>query len=49
MIALEKIADAVRKVIDATDDEHPTDLFALGVIERQIREQAHMVAEGLGE
>lgn len=49
MSALEQIADNVRKVIDQTDDEHPTDLFALAVIERQLREHAHMIAEGLCE
>lgn len=49
MTALDKIADAIRAIIDKTDAEHPCDLFALGIIERQVREQAHMLAEGLGE
>ena len=47
MSALIKCADELRRIIDATDDEHPCDLFALAMIERRLRERDHSEQEDL--
>lgn len=47
MSALIKCADELRRIIDAVDDEHPCDLFALVMIERRLRERDHMETEDL--
>ncbi len=47
MSALIKCADELRRIIDAVDDEHPCDLFAIAIVERRLRERDHSEREDL--